>query len=81
MMSFLVPTMIGAKTMMVVAVPAITAVPTSRTPFSVASKGLALSIARCLKILSVTTTALSTSMPMASISPIIDRIFSERPAK
>jgi len=32
-------------------------------------------------MLSVTTTALSTSMPIASISPIIDRMFSDRPAK
>jgi hypothetical protein len=81
MISFLVPTMIGANTMTVVAVPAITAVPTSRTPFSVALKGFSLSIARCLKMLSVTTTALSTSMPMASIRPIIDRMFRESPAK
>ena len=81
MMSFLVPTMIGAKTMMVVAVPAMTAVPTSLTPLRVALKGLALSISRCLKILSVTTTALSTSMPIASIRPIIDNMFRESPAK
>ena len=80
-MSVWAPNMIGANTMIVVAVPAMTARPTSRTPSSVdwcGSPGFSL---RCLKMLSVTTTALSTSMPTASMSPIIERMLSVRPAK
>ena len=81
MMSVLVPKIIGANTMIVVAVPAMTASPTSRTPLSVDSRGLRSLSARSLKMLSVTTTALSTSIPTASISPIIDRIFNVSPKK
>jgi len=32
-------------------------------------------------MLSITTTALSTSMPTASMRPIIDRMLSDRPVK
>ena len=80
-MSDLSPTISGANTMMVGAVPATTAMPTSLTPLRVALNGRFGSMPRCLKMFSVTTTALSTSMPTASISPIIDRMFSESPAK
>ena len=52
----------GKKTATELAVPAVTAMPTSRTPASVASFGRSGVICRCLKMLSVMTTALSTSM-------------------
>ena len=80
-MSVLAPNIMGAKTIMVVAVPAITARPTSLTPLIVAVIGSSGFSSRCRKILSVTTTALSTSMPTASINPIIDNILSVSPAK
>ena len=66
------PKRIGRKTTTQVAVPASVATPTSRTPASVAAAGLPGSSWRCRNTLSVTTTALSTSMPIASIMPIID---------
>src|SRR6056297_312446 len=72
--------MLGRKTITVVRVPAVTAMATLFTPLMVASFGSLLSICvRCM--LSVTTTALSTSIPMASISPIMERIFRERSRK
>ena len=75
------PNRIGRNTTTQVAVPASVAMPTSRTPARVAAPGLAGSSCRWRKTLSVTTTALSTSMPMASIMPIIDMTLIERPRK
>ena len=81
MMSVLTPNIIGANTTTVVAVPAIMARPTSFTPFIVALNGFSLSSFRCRNTLSVTTTALSTSIPTASIRPIIESMFNDIPAK
>ena len=71
----------GRNTTTQVAVPASVATPTSLTPASVAACGLSGSICRWRNTLSVTTTALSTSMPMASIMPIIDITLMVRPTK
>ena len=71
----------GRNTTTQVAVPASVAAPTSLTPASVAACGLPGSSCRCRYTLSVTTTALSTSMPMASIMPIIDITLMVRPTK
>src|SRR5690606_23836283 len=71
-------TIFGINTMMDVIDPATTARPTSRTPAIDASTGDFPSN-RYLCILSVTTTALSTSIPTANIKPIIDIMFSVKP--
>src|SRR5688572_4495483 len=71
----------GRNTTTQVAVPANVATPTSFTPASVAFCGLSGSSCRWRNTLSVTTTALSTSMPMASIIPIIDITLMVRPQK
>ena len=81
MMSVLTPKIMGANTITVVAVPAMTARPTSLTPLIVALTGSSVPSARSRKILSVITTELSTSIPTASIRPIMDSMFSERPKK
>ena len=75
------PNRIGRNTTTQVAVPASVATPTSLTPASVAACGWSGSICRWRNTLSVTTTALSTSMPMASIMPIIDITLMVRPTK
>ena len=75
------PKMIGRKTMTVDSVPASTARPTSVTPDKVDGIGCAPSIWRWRNMLSVTTTALSTSRPIASSMPIIVRMLSEKPRK
>ena len=75
------PNTIGRNTITVAAVPAIVATPTSLTPVTVARTGFPGSSWRCLKMLSVTTTALSTSMPTASIMPIIVSTLSVSPRK
>ncbi len=75
------PKMIGRNTITVESVPASTASPTSVTPVSVASIGSAPFVCRWRKMLSVTTTALSTSRPIDSSMPIIVRMLSEKPRK
>ncbi len=67
--SFCEPKILGRNTMPVVSVPRMTARPTLDTPLSVAATGSSIR-PRSLKIDSVTTTALSTSMPTDSIKPI-----------
>ena len=76
-----VPKINGANTAIAVVVPVITANPTSRTPLRVDALGLRSLSDRSRKILSVMTTALSTNMPTASMSPIIDRMLSVRSKK
>ena len=66
--------------MIEVAVAEITAGSTSRLPRS-AARMRDTQRSRWRWMLSSTTTALSTSMPVASMSPIIDRMLRERPAK
>ena len=78
--SFL-PKMLGRKTMAVVSVPAVTASATASTPAMVARCGSFGKRSRFVNTLSVTTTALSTSIPMESIRPIIDRMLSVKPRK
>ena len=78
--SFL-PKMLGRKTMAVVSVPAVTASATASTPAMVARWGSFGKRSRFVNTLSVTTTALSTSIPMESIRPIIDRMLSVKPRK
>jgi hypothetical protein len=68
------PKMFGRNTMAVASVPSVTARPTLFTPPSVAPIGLSGCSLRALKIASFTTTALSTSMPTDSISPISVRM-------
>src|SRR5438094_450461 len=70
----------GRNTMIEVAVEHTTAGSTSREPTSAARRGPS-PFWRWRKMLSSTTTALSTSMPTASISPIIERMLSVRPVK
>ena len=79
--SFFSPNTIGRKTMVVDSVPASTATPTSRTPASVAGTGRPGSSCRCRKMLSVITTELSTSMPIATSMPIMVSTLSVRPRK
>ncbi len=79
--SFFSPKTIGRKTMMVESVPASTATPTSLTPASVAGTGRVGSSCRWRKMLSVTTTELSTSIPIATSMPIIVSTLSVSPRK
>ncbi len=79
--SLSLPKMIGRNTMTVESVPASTARPTSLTPDSVEASASAPGTWRWRKMLSVTTTALSTSSPIASSMPIIVRMLSEKPRK
>ena len=74
------PSTSGRNTIIEVPVAHTTAGVTSRQPLSVA-RSVASPRSRWRWMLSSTTTALSTSIPTASISPIIDRMLSERPAK
>ena len=73
--------MMGKNTAALVRVPAATARLTFLTPFSIISLPPRPDLSRSVWILSVTTTALSTSMPTASINPIMDRIFRDNPRK
>ncbi len=75
------PNTSGTNTMIVASVPASVATPTSLTPRSVAPRGSPGVSWRCRNTLSVITTALSTSMPIASIMPIIEKMLSVRPRK
>ena len=70
------PKIFGKNTMAVVIVPANTARDTLSTPV-ITDSSLSLGDLPCFSCstLSVTTTALSINIPMASKSPIIDRIF------
>ena len=68
------PKTIGANTITEVMVPAVMAKEISLTALRVAAIGSSI-IWRFLKIFSVTTTLLSTSIPMASIKPIKVKIF------
>ena len=74
------PSTSGRNTMIEVAVDETTAGSTSRLPRSAARRRGAPR-SRCRWMLSRITTALSTSMPTASISPIMERMLSERPPK
>ena len=67
--------------MMVENVPARVATPTSLTPATVASIGRSGISCRWRNTLSVITTALSTSMPIASSMPIMVRMLSVKPRK
>ena len=67
--------------MIIEKVPASVATPTSFTPASVDSSGWPGCSCRCRKMLSVITTELSTSMPIASSMPIIVRTLSVNPMK
>ena len=67
--------------MIVEKVPASVAMPTSLTPETVASTGWPGFSCRWRKMLSVITTELSTSMPIASSMPIIVRMLSVKPRK
>jgi hypothetical protein len=69
----------GVKTMIVVSVPERIASPTSFAPSMAAFSG-STPISRCRKMFSTTTTALSMSIPTASISPDRVMMFSEFPA-
>src|SRR4029078_10853253 len=64
------PNTSGTNTMIVASVPASVATPTSRTPRSVAARGLSGSNWRCRNTLSVITTAVSTSVPSGNMIPI-----------
>ncbi len=75
------PNTSGRKTMTIENVPASVATPTSFTPASVDSSGRPGCSCRWRKMLSVMTTELSTSMPMASSMPIIVRMLMLKPRK
>ena len=70
----------GRKTTTDVMVARATASPTSRTPRTAASRG-ARPRPRCRAMLSMTTTALSTSIPMPRVSPVIVSTLKDPPLK
>ena len=72
--------MFGRKTTIEVSVPAVTAIPTCLAPRTAATLCL-YPIRWCRWIFSVTTTALSTNIPIARIKPVMERMFIEIPIK
>jgi len=78
--SVLAPTTRGRKTMIVVRVEQVTAIDTSRAPIC-AARFASLTVRRRRSIDSRTTMASSTSIPMPSISPHMDRMLSVLPMK